>query len=100
MLAIANNNLESSIGLMVDPYNFKLHNDTLETLRLVKSNMDTIVSLACLYSKKMGTPFSQMLRVGICSAIKAIKNYQGYDHEGFDEYLKREVSKAMLNYLE
>lgn len=98
MFAIVHNNLESSIGPFVDTYNLKLYNNTLEKLKLIKSNMNTIISLADWYSKDTGKPFSELLKIGMCSAIKAIGDYKRSNNEEFNEYLKREVSKSMLRY--
>lgn len=60
--------------------------------------MDTIVRLAEWYSKETGKPFSELLKIGIRSAIKAIKNQGKYDNTGFEGYMRKEVSKAMFEY--
>ncbi len=96
MFTIAHNDLESSTSPIIDSNNFKIYCDTLEKLRLIKSNIGMITSLADRYSKEMGKSFSELLKTGICSAVKAVKNYKGNDEEKFNEYLRREVSKAML----
>jgi len=71
--------------------------DILERLKLVKSNMDLVVSLATWYSIGEEKLFSQMLKVGISSVVKSARTFSGHRTE-FGEYLKKEISNAMLKF--
>lgn len=98
MLAIIHNNSEPSFAFMVESFKFESHTDNLEKLKLVKANMNMVIDLADWYSKETQIPFSQMLKVGTSSAIKAIKVYRDYRNGEFDEYLKKEISNALTNF--
>jgi DNA-directed RNA polymerase specialized sigma subunit len=98
MLAVINDNSKPSLAFMVESFNFKLHIDTMEKLKLVKSNVDMVIDLADRYSKKTEKPFSQMLKVGMSSAVKAVKTYHRHYNVEFEEYLRKEVSNAMTNF--
>lgn len=98
MLAVINDNSKPSLAFMVESFNFKLHIDTMEKLKLVKSNMGVVVDLAIWYSRETEKPFSQILKVGMSSAVKAVRTYRGYYNVEFGEYLKKEVSNAMINF--
>ena len=98
MLAVIHDNSKPSLAFMVESFNFKLHIDTMEKLKLVKSNMSVVIDLATWYSRETEKPFSQMLKVGMSSAVKAVRTYRGYYNVEFGEYLRKEVADAMINF--
>jgi len=74
--------------------------DVMMKLELVKICIDMIVKLASWYSLENGTPFSQLIQIGIFAVAKASENYCNSENISFVDYLCNEVMRAMIEYSE
>jgi len=74
--------------------------EILNKLRIVKSHTDFVIFLASRYSQETGKPFSQLLKAGLVALIKSTKEYYPEKHKEFGDYLRSNITNAILGFVE
>ena len=70
--------------------------DIVAKLELVKTCMDLVVKFANWYAFEYGTPFSQLVQIGVYTVVKAAERFYGSVDTSFTDYLSQELMKAMI----
>jgi DNA-directed RNA polymerase specialized sigma subunit len=70
--------------------------DIVAKLELVKTCMDLVVKFANWYSFEYGTPFSQLVHIGVLTVIRTAEKFYGSENTNFNDYLSQEIMKAMM----
>jgi len=70
--------------------------DIIAKLELVKTCMDLVVKFANWYSFEYGTPFSQLVQIGVLTVIRTAEKFYGSENTNFNDYLSQEIMKAMM----